>query len=232
MPTHQDPKPQARHPALILASQSPRRGQLLRDAGFALTQHAPPFADPDQPPEVVPEVPQAAGMAAMSPAEQYAAGLAMQKAMSMVQVVAEHALIISADTLCVSMSPGSEGALIGKPTGRDDAKAMVAGFMNGAHAVVTGVALLEVNAGQAVASPVKTTFADTAVVTFGDVPDDELARYLDTGGWQGKAGGYNLFDREDAGWPITVEGDPTTVVGLPMAKLVAALAGYGIGTTR
>lgn len=210
-------------PALLLASQSPRRAQLLRDAGYAVTQHSPHFADPDQPEETRPQT--------LHEAEQYAAGLAMQKAMSMVQIIEHYALIIAADTLCVSMSSGDEGTLIGKPTGRADAKAMVTGFMNRAHAVVSGVALLEVNTGQADSPPIEKTLADTAVVTLSQVPDADLDRYLDTGDWQGKAGGYNLFDRQAAGWPITVEGDPTTVVGLPMRKLATALVAFGISPT-
>jgi predicted house-cleaning NTP pyrophosphatase (Maf/HAM1 superfamily) len=55
-----------------------------------------------------------------------------------------------------------------------------------------------------------------------------LEHYLNTDGWIGKAGGYNLTDRQHAGWPITVEGDPATVMGLPMNRLVGVLAGYGI----
>ncbi|MFI4860546.1 MAG: Maf family protein [Phycisphaerales bacterium JB063] len=206
-------------PTLLLASQSPRRAQLLRDAGFVVAQQSPPFADPDQPEETRPQ--------SLHEAEQYAAGLAMQKALSMVQVITQHALVISADTLCVSMSPGTEGTLIGKPTDVSDARAMVQGFMNRAHAVVTGVALLEVNAGQK-SGAIHESLADTTIVTLGHIPDADLDRYLDTGDWQGKAGGYNLFDRQQAGWPITVEGDPTTVVGLPMRKLTAALAQLAI----
>ncbi|MEM9416232.1 MAG: Maf family protein [Planctomycetota bacterium] len=220
MASTQDTQPDTPRPALVLASQSPRRAQLLRDAGLAFTQHAPPFADPDQPEETQPH--------SLPEAEQYAAGLAMQKALSMVQQVEHHALILAADTLCVSMSPGMTGTLIGKPTGRADAKAMITGFMNRDHAVVSGVALLEMNAGQTVDGSARTAFAETARVTLGGVPDDEIERYLDSGGWEGKAGGYNLFDRQDAGWPITVTGDPTTVVGLPMRRLVDVLAGLGI----
>ncbi|XAM01553.1 Maf family protein [Phycisphaeraceae bacterium D3-23] len=220
MTNARNPKHETPYPTLILASQSPRRAQLLRDAGFTITQQSPPYADPDQPEETRPQ--------SLHEAEQYAAGLAMQKALSMVQAVDHPALILSADTLCVSLSPDTEGMLIGKPTGLADARSMITGFMNRAHAVVTGVALLEVNAGQADRQPLEKTLADTAVVTLGHVPDADLERYLDAGDWQGKAGGYNLFDRQTAGWPITVEGDPTTVVGLPMRKFVAALAELGL----
>ena len=41
--------------------------------------------------------------------------------------------------------------------------------------------------------------------------------------WRGKAGAYNLADRVADGWPIECEGDPTTVMGLPMRRLTEAL---------
>ena len=72
------------------------------------------------------------------------------------------------------------------------------------------------------------TFADSATVRFDRVNDAQLDRYLDTDQWRGKAGGYNLYDRQAEGWPISVTGDPTTVVGLPMAKLRPVLAKHGV----
>ena len=50
----------------------------------------------------------------------------------------------------------------------------------------------------------------------------ELDRYLSSGGWRGKAGAYNLAELEGH-WPIRVDGDPTTVVGLPMATFAERL---------
>lgn len=48
--------------------------------------------------------------------------------------------------------------------------------------------------------------------------------------WAGKAGAYNLAERVEAGWPIEVEGDPGTVMGLPMRRLEARLAGFAAGS--
>jgi len=205
-------------PRLILASQSPRRAQLLRDAGYTFIQQSPPFADPDQPPEHLPH--------SLHEAEQYATTLALQKAQSLaphLSLDSGPALILAADTLCVT----TEGELIGKPRDRDDARAMLTSFANSVHAVVTGVALL--GAGLEDARPV--TFADTAHVSIGDLTDALLEPYLTSGGWQGKAGAYNLFDRQADGWPITVQGDRATVVGLPMGKLVERLACAGIASS-
>ena len=70
--------------------------------------------------------------------------------------------------------------------------------------------------------------AETAVVQFPRLPIVEVEAYLDTAAWVDKAGAYNLFDRQAAGWDIRVEGDPTTVVGLPMVRLKPILARIGI----
>ena len=192
---------------LILASQSPRRAQLLRDAGFDFEQRSPPYADPDQPPDHL----------KVHEAEAYAVSLALKKVQSLgVLLVCHPATILAADTICVD----DRGRLVGKPADRDHAEAMIRSFIGTTHRVITGVAVMSIS--EEPREPIE-PFADTATVTFGRVTDAQLADYLDTDDWQGKAGGYNLFDRQAAGWPITVEGDPATVVGLPMRRLVPLL---------
>ena len=188
--------------SLILASQSPRRAQLLTEAGFTFEQRSPPFADPDQPPRHLRG--HEAGV--------YAASLAEQKAASLAEQVDGPALILAADTICVDAA----GELVGKPRDREHADRMIRTFIESQHRVITGVALLTVGA-------TVESFADAAVVRFGPVSDEQLGAYLATEDWQGKAGGYNLFDRQAAGWPIEVAGDPTTVVGLPMRRLAGVL---------
>jgi nucleoside triphosphate pyrophosphatase len=190
-------------PHLILASRSPRRALLLREAGFTFEQADPPFHDPPQPDNDHPG----------SPAS-LAADLARQKALSLRGHVGDNALILAADTICV----GTDGDLIGQPADRDDARRMIEHFANNTHAVITGVALLIDGMDQ------PDTFADEARVALGALNNVQLDEYLDSDQWRGKAGGYNLFDRQAAGWPLTVEGDDTTVVGLPMRRLLPALA--------
>lgn len=188
----------------ILASQSPRRAQLLREAGVDFEQRNPPYADPDQPP----------GDLRGHQAGGYAKGLAERKAQSLSDL-AVPAMVIAADTICVD----DAGRLIGKPRDAAHAFEMVRSFVESEHRVITGVALLEAGQGK----PVMRSFADVATVRFGSVSDTELQAYVATGDWSGKAGGYNLFDRRAAGWPIEVVGDPTTVVGLPMRRLMPLL---------
>ena len=194
-------------PRLILASRSPRRAQLLREAGFRFTQAEPPFDDPPQPVGAVGQ-----GV------EDLAGQLAGQKAMSLRGHVPDDSVILAADTICV----GTDDQLIGQPRDRDDAERMIRYFMQRTHGVVTGAALLTHN------MDTPQTLVDCTDVTLGALSDVQLADYLDSGGWRGKAGGYNLFDRQAAGWPLTVQGDGTTVVGLPMLKLVPALFALGV----
>jgi len=188
----------------ILASRSPRRAALLADAGYDFEQITPPFDDSDQ-----------THRAGLSPAA-WATELARRKAVS---CPADRfpGVVLCADTVCV----GADGRAIGKPASRREALNIIRGFVNNDHKIVTGVALWG-------GDGTITTFADTAVATFGPLDEAAIEAYLDTGQWRDKAGGYNLFDRQAAGWPITVQGDPATVVGLPMRKLNEVLPTLGV----
>ncbi len=199
---------------LILASKSARRALLLREAGYVFEVSAPTFDDPANPVQIDGHSPQ-----------QVAMDLAAQKALSLNPGGGRFSgrdsdptdiVILAADTICV----GGDGALIGTPDSADVAGRMIQAFLNSAHQVVSGVALRR--GGQVV------TLADSAEVVFGPLEKQQIDDYLAGGQWHGKAGGYNLFERQAAGWPISVQGDPTTVVGLPMQKLTVALARWGI----
>ena len=189
-------------PTLILASRSPRRAKLLREAGLSFTQLDPPYDDP--PPTGVPD-PEA---------------VAVRKAKSLIGRVPDElpgagAVVVTADTMCVHAGRG-----VGKPADAADARRMLRQWVEATHEVITGVAILH-------RARIVGRFTDTAAVTWGPVADDELEQYVRSGDWRGKAGGYNLFDRRDAGWPINVTGDETTVVGLPMRRLLPMLTALG-----
>jgi septum formation protein len=192
---------------LVLASRSQRRAALLREAGFLFDQVNPPFDDPPNP-----------AIHGRVTARDLASELAMKKAQSLKGTISSQRVILAADTICV----GTGGELIGQPTNREEARAMIRGFVARDHDVVTGVAMLHTSDGHFIC------FADAATVTFGELADEQLDAYLDTHAWHGKAGGYNLYDRQRDGWPITVKGDPATVVGLPMQRLVRLLPQLGV----
>jgi len=200
------PSPSNNQPQFRLASQSPRRAALLHTAGYIFTQQHPPFDDPPTP-EFEEDL----------AAAEIATRLAVRKAQSLANAKPAPLLTLAADTLCVDEA----GGLIGKPVDVHDARAILQSFIGKTHRVVTGVALLPADA-----APV--TFADSATVAINQLEDGELEQYLESKSWEGKAGAYNLFERQSAGWPILTIGDPTTIVGLPMDRLTAALAEFDI----
>jgi len=196
-------------PQLVLASRSPRRAALLREAGIAFTVTDPPFDDPADP-MMNGDHP--------SPAD-LACALALRKAHSLIGHVEHRSIILAADTIVV-LPRGEDYTLLGQPATLDEAQRMLLQLMNVVHDVVTGVALLAGD-GQR-----REMFADVAHVHIGTLDPGVLRRYLDSGAWRGKAGGYNLLELPD--WPINVQGDRTTVAGLPMARLRPRLAAWGV----
>ena len=203
---------------LVLASRSPRRARLLRDAGYRFRQIEPPFDDPAHP---EPRSPAEAGALAAELADRKARSLLKSKDLSRETAAC---VVLAADTICVR----GDGALIGQPASAEQARRMIRDFADAAHQVVTGVAIAARHAHEESEEDGTERFFDTAVVSLGHLADDEIERYVDSGRWRGKAGGYNLFERRDAGWPLTVEGDPTTVVGLPMNLLREPLSRRGV----
>lgn len=128
--------------------------------------------------------------------------------------------VIGADTVCVM-----DGRIIGQPRDDADAAAMIVSFVDREHDVVTGVCVLQPDAGDTFRRGMR---HDRARVRFGSLPAREISRYVASGEWRGKAGGYNFTQRRAAGWPLEVEGDADTVVGLPMRLLQAMLDAPGV----
>jgi septum formation protein len=194
---------------LLLASSSPRRRLLLEQAGFGFAQGDPSVDDGVLVPgEVTPQ--------------QWVASLAFLKASAGIELLHEldpddHWLVLGADTLVVH-----DGLLVGQPRDGDHAGEIIRALAGGPHEVHTGVAVLDPRRGE------RYLFVDSATVTVGDIPGREINTYVNSGQWRGKAGAYNLNERLDAGWPITYEGDPTTIVGLPMLRLIPLLGRLGV----
>lgn len=90
---------------------------------------------------------------------------------------------------------------------------MLFAMRNREHVTMTGVCLIDLSTGQ------RHLLFDQATVHIGAVSDSAIDDYVASGQWSGKAGGYNLSERQAAGWPLTCTGDPTTVMGLPMLRL-------------
>ena len=238
------PTPPVGGPRLILASRSPRRALLLEQAGYAFQVIDPPYADPADPNRAAPEAAAAGvGVSVVDPADNsnsrgvesgvaLAGWLARRKARSVdLAALPRDAVVMAADTLAVD----AEGGLLGTPESVDQARAMLSGLMGRPHRIATGVALRQHLAdgtdGIDGAGADIQSFVDQAVVCFPRIDPGELSAYLDSGRWRGKAGGYNLAERRAAGWDIDVQGDPATVMGLPMRRLIPRLEELGVGRT-
>ncbi|QQS08844.1 MAG: Maf family protein [Phycisphaerales bacterium] len=146
--------------------------------------------------------------------EAYVASLAFLKAAAgaVLPQSAGVDVVLGADTACEQ-----NGTIIGTPTNEDEAYHMIRSLSGREHRVLSGVALVGTWDGRRV------IFVDEARVSLGRLSEDEIRTYVASGEWRGKAGGYNLSERLAAGWPIEHSGDPTTIMGLPMRRLVPLL---------
>ncbi len=204
--------------SIILASRSPRRRQLLCEFGFAGHEAVHPgFED--------------AGLKNWtSSAAAWVASLAYLKAWARARDAGSAGrVVIGADTACLM-----DGQLIGTPTTPDEARAMIRAFMGREHEVLTGVAIIDLRGGGGLGSdsPVsRVMFTDRARVQMGVLSEEQIEGYVSGGGWEGKAGGYNYREAAAAGWPISHSGDVTTIMGLPMRRLVTALARLNLHPT-
>lgn len=194
---------------VVLASASPRRKQLLQDAGVKARVLVPA--------EKVDE--------ALSPDElaipaEAAKKLAEKKAGAAVQellAAGEQGMfaVIGADTMVVK---GAE--VFGKPRNLDDAKRMLRELSGCTHQVITGVSLwmLLVGEGDEVSLGYR-TFADASAVTFKELTDEDIADYLRRGESFDKAGAYAI-QGEGRALVERYEGALDTIIGLPVERLL------------
>jgi septum formation protein len=191
---------------LILASASPRRRELLAQAGLDFVVEPAEIDETPLPGE---------GAAA------YVQRLAIEKAQA---VCARHAAeaetftVLGADTAVVLTDPPDSGTILGKPVSPDDAVRMLTLLSGRTHAVMTGVAAVHS------ARPARTV-ADVEItqVTFNLLTPQEIDDYVATGEPLDKAGAYAIQGYA-ARWIPRIEGDYGNVVGLPIARVIALLA--------
>jgi septum formation protein len=179
--------------SLILASASPRRSELLRNAGIAFE------VDPAD----IHEEP-VAGEAPIN----YAQRLARDKAQT---VLARHpdAVALGADTVVVV-----DEHLLEKPTNAEDAKRMLRLLSGRTHQVITGVCLLSAD--------FEHTEAELTQVAFVRMSEDDIAEYVASGEPMDKAGAYGIQGMASR-WVQRIEGDYFNVVGLPVARVYRML---------
>jgi septum formation protein len=186
---------------LILASQSPRRRQLLEEAGYEFEVRTP--ADDVE----------AGGPDVGEATRDYVRRLAMAKARDVSRQLAESrldGLVIACDTVA-----DCDGVILEKPRDRADAEQMLRLLSGRSHEVWSGLCVQHLPSGRArVADAVSR-------LTMQPLSEPLLKEYLDSGAWAGKSGAFGYQDGLD--WLTLTEGTASNVVGLPMDLLEALL---------
>ena len=193
-------------PRLLLASASPRRRDLLLQAGFHFEVHATTVDETALPGE------DAVALALRLARMKAEAALAAQgkPPESSLEVIS-----LGADT--VVAAPGGE--LLGKPADDRDAARMLRLLSGSTHQVITGVCVCGAALTEAAAA--------LTYVTLHTLSDTEIAAYVATGEPRGKAGAYAIQGRAARFIPA-IHGDYTNVVGLPLALTTTILSAFGI----
>ncbi|MBZ5528008.1 MAG: Maf family protein [Acidobacteriia bacterium] len=187
---------------LILASSSPRRAEIIRNAGFSFQILSSPVDETPLPAE--------------SPQE-HVRRLAESKATLAARRSSPPAIVIAADTIVAL-----DGRILGKPRNLDDARAMLELLSGRTHAVHTGLALIRLPEGELRAA------VETTMVTFARLSPQDIAGYLASGEPFDKAGAYAIQGRGGRFIP-RIAGCYFNVVGLPLARLCELLRELGWG---
>lgn len=200
---------------VILASKSPRRRQLLEEAGVHFAVCTPQT-----------EVDESLDPDLLADPDEAVKKLAERKAGAVVQeLLAQNPVglgfVIGADTMVVL-----DGEMLGKPYSADHAREMLRKLSGRTHQVITGVSVwmmllneTEENGGNGNVSIGFRTFTETSQVTFKELTDEDINAYVATGETIDKAGAYGIQGR-GAALVENYEGDYNNIVGLPVDKLI------------
>jgi len=198
--------------ALILASASPRRQELLRNANIEFVVQSvdiPEIARPNEAPK------------------QFAERLAREKALAVFwrrsSARASAEFILAADTIVVV-----DGLILGKPTDSTDAARILRLLSGRTHTVTTGVCLLGPGTGDAQSHPgFEEVRSETTLVTMDTLSEADIESYIATGEPMDKAGAYAIQGRASR-WIPRIEGDYCNVVGLPIALVCRMLTEHKV----
>lgn len=181
---------------LILASQSPRRRQLLSDAGLAYELASRFECD-----EVFPDD---------MPAEDVAGYLSRLKSEAYPEALGERDILLTADTVVVV-----DNDILGKPASREEAVAMIERMSGRRHKVITGVTLRKASAAK--------TFSVCSDVVFRRLSAEEIAYYVDNYRPMDKAGAYGIQEWIGYVGIERIEGSFYNVMGLPVQRVYMEL---------
>ena len=187
---------------LILASSSPRRAEVLRNAGIEFEVRPADIDETRRPSE---------------PASDYVQRLALEKARAAAdsETSANNFIVIGADTVVVNA-----GEILLKPDSPDDARRMLRQLSGGVHEVHTGLAVIRMP------QKIERVIEEVTSVHFASLSDAEIDAYIATGEPFDKAGAYGI--QSLGGRYVTrVEGCYFNVMGMPLGRLWATLKEFG-----
>ncbi len=185
---------------IILASQSPRRKELLEQAGLIFKIMA---AEIDE--DAVP----------LAPPRDYVKNLSRIKADHIAKGLENH-WVIGADTIVVV-----EGNILGKPKTREDSIRMLTRLNNKQHSVFTGFTICNHTRGEVITKAIETK------VTFKNLSERQIQWYAATEEPYDKAGGYGI-QGIGAFLVRKISGSYSNVVGLPVCEVIETLTNFGI----
>lgn len=181
---------------VILASNSPRRKELMSGLGIDYTVRTLPNVDESYPDTLS--------------KEEIPAYICQAKATAYQSSMASDELLITADTIV-----WSEGRVLGKPTDRAEAIAMIRLLAGKSHQVITGVCLTTLEKQQ--------TFTSVSEVVFDELTDDEIAYYVDHYQPMDKAGAYGVQEWIGYVGVKHISGSFYNIMGLPIQRLYQEL---------
>ena len=183
---------------IILASGSPRRSELLKNAGFSFTVIKSEVSE---------------NISRRLPPHLYSETLAEMKGRDVYENLLSDkrgAVVISADTVVYF-----KGAYLLKPKNAIEAESFLRALSANTHEVYTGYSVIS--------DSYRITSFERTLVTFNELSDEVIKGYINSGKYIGKAGGYGIQD----GFPLVkkIDGDYDNVVGLPTQKIKNILNG-------
>jgi septum formation protein len=190
---------------LVLASASPRRQELLRNAGIAFTVQA----------SGIDETP-IEGESPRSCAER----LAREKVRAIFRIRPED-YVLGADTIVVV-----DATMLGKPRDAADAARMLQMLSGKTHEVITGVCVMKPVAGGQRLGVCEDVGSESTLVTMGSLSEDDIQAYIATGEPMDKSGGYAIQGIASR-WIPRIEGDYSNAMGLPVSLVYRMLREAG-----
>lgn len=183
---------------LVLASQSPRRRQLLSFLGVDF--------------KIIPANIDESKIRLDIPPADYASSLAFEKAKHVANESSDKSIVIGADTIVVY-----DGQILNKPRDEKEAQILLSELSNNTHEVYTGISIIDNLTDKEIKTYQRTK------VTFRRLDENEINAYIASGSPMDKAGAYGIQDDFGAFFVSHIDGCYYNIVGLPLELLYSEL---------